>query len=143
MADAFTVEQASARILSAFSPLPAQAVRLEEALGRVLAADVRSPVALPPWTNSSMDGYAVRAVDVHSASAKAPVSLPVLETIAAGKQPSKPLPPGAAMRIMTGAPIPDGADSVIRVEDTDGGADRVVIRDARDAGRNLRPAAED
>ena len=90
-----------------------------------------------------MDGYAVRAADVAKASASNPIVLPVIETIAAGRQPSTPLPAGAAMRIMTGAPVPEGADSVIRVEDTDAGVERVAIRDARDAGRNLRPAAED
>src|SRR6185503_5821971 len=86
-----------------------------------------------------MDGYAVRAEDV----AAPPVALPVLETIRAGQRASQPLLPGATMRIMTGAPIPDGADSVIRVEDTDGGIEQVLIRDARDAGRNVRPRGED
>lgn len=90
-----------------------------------------------------MDGYAVRSADVSKATASSPVVLPVIETIAAGRQPSQPLRAGAAMRIMTGAPVPEGADSVIRVEDTDAGVERVAIRDTRDAGRNLRPAAED
>ena len=90
-----------------------------------------------------MDGYAVRAADVSSADASAPVDLPVSETVRAGQRPTRPLAPGSAVRVMTGAPVPDGADTVIRVEDTDGGEDHVVIRNARDAGRNVRPRGED
>ena len=141
MAAAFSVLEASARILSSIRALPVESVALRDALGRVLAADVVSPIEHPPWDNSSMDGYAVRAADV--ASTTLPVSLPVLETIAAGQRPTKRVEPGTASRIMTGAPMPEGADSVIRVEDTDAGATRVEIRDARDAGRNVRPRGED
>src|SRR3712207_9583810 len=90
-----------------------------------------------------MDGYAVRADDVRSATPAAPVRLPVSETVAAGAFPSRALRAGEAVRIMTGAPVPDGAASVVRVEDTDGGAEVVEIRAARDAGRNLRPRGED
>ena len=90
-----------------------------------------------------MDGYAVRAADVASANSSQPVALPVLETVRAGQRPSRALAPGSAIRIMTGAPIPDGADTVIRVEDTDAGDTTVVISDARDAGRNVRPRGED
>ena len=140
---ALSVEEASARILADVAPLPPHRVALPEALGAVLARDVRSEVALPPWDNSSMDGYAVRAADVRDASREAPVSLPVLETVAAGGRASTSLRPGTAIRIMTGAPVPDGADSVIRVEDTDRGIERVRIVDARDAGRNVRPRGED
>jgi molybdopterin molybdotransferase len=109
----------------------------------VLAEDVRSPIEHPPWDNSSMDGYAVRADDVAGASGERPVVLRVLETIRAGQRPTRAVAPGTAARIMTGAPIPAGADSVVRVEDTDGGEDRVLIRDARDARRNIRPRGED
>src|SRR5688572_6287004 len=90
-----------------------------------------------------MDGYAVRAADVESASAEAPVTLPVLETIAAGGFPSRPLPPGSSMRIMTGAPLPEGADTVVRVEDTDGGTTRVTVGNARDVRKNIRYRGED
>jgi molybdopterin molybdotransferase len=90
-----------------------------------------------------MDGYAVRAADVASATAEQPVVLPVLETIAAGQRPTQRIDAGTASRIMTGAPIPEGANSVIRVEDTDAGITRVEIRDSRDAGRNVRPRGED
>ena len=143
MASAFSVQEASARILSGIRALPVETIRLRDALGRVLAEDVLSPIEHPPWDNSSMDGYAVRAADVAEADAHRPVVLPVLETIAAGRRPTVRVDPGTASRIMTGAPIPDGADSVIRVEDTDGGESRVEIRDARDAGRNIRPRGED
>ena len=140
---AFSVREASERILAAVSPLPAVTVSLRDALGLVLAEDVISPIEHPPWDNSSMDGYAVRAADVESASNDVPVSLPVLETVRAGQRPTRPVERGTAIRVMTGAPVPEGADTVIRVEDTDGGETRVTIRDARDAGRNVRPRGED
>ena len=140
---AYTVHEASAKILEGIRPLGVELIPLGDALGRVLAHDVFSPIEHPPWDNSSMDGYAVRAADVEAASSDAPVVLPVLETVRAGDQPTKLVAPGSAIRVMTGAPIPTGADSVIRVEDTDGGEDRVVIRDPRDAGRNVRPRGED
>lgn len=143
MAAAFSVQEASRRILEDIRAVPAESIRLRHALGRVLAEDVTSPIEHPPWDNSSMDGYAVRAADVVAASIEHPIALPVLETIAAGQRPARRVEPGTASRIMTGAPIPEGADSVIRVEDTDGGTARVEIRDARDAGRNVRPRGED
>ncbi len=138
-----SVGEAASRITSAIRPLPAERVSLLEAAGRVLAADAVSPVTIPPWTNSAMDGYAVLGDDVEHASADAPVHLPVVETIAAGAFPSRELRAGEAMRIMTGAPLPEGADTVVRVEDTDGGIDRVEIRAGRDARRNVRPRGED
>jgi molybdopterin molybdotransferase len=138
-----SVEEAVARILAAISPVELETVALRDALGRVLASDVLSPIALPPWDNSSMDGYAVRAADVLAASAGAPVTLDVLETVAAGTRPTQQVRAGTAIRVMTGAPVPAGADTVIRVEDTDRGVERVAIRDARDARRNVRPRGED
>lgn len=140
---AVTVKEASERILAGVGPLEIERVPLRDALGRVLAEDVTSPIEHPPWDNASMDGYAVRSADVDGASDSAPVTLPVSETIAAGQRASYALRPGAAIRIMTGAPIPPGADSVIRVEDTDGGEHTVVVRDARDMRRNIRPRGED
>jgi molybdopterin molybdotransferase len=140
---AYSVREASERILAAIAPLPAIEVSLRDALGLVLAQDVVSPIEHPPWDNSSMDGYAVRAADVALATKDAPVVLPVLETVRAGQRPTRSVEGGTAIRVMTGAPVPDGADSVIRVEDTDGGETRVTIRDARDAGRNVRPRGED
>src|SRR6186997_2086947 len=119
MASAFSVQEASNRILSGITALGVEHVPLRDSLGRVLAADAVSPIEHPPWDNSSMDGYAVRAVDIASASEAHPVVLPVLETVRAGQRASRPLEAGAAIRIMTGAPLPEGADTVIRVEDTD------------------------
>jgi molybdopterin molybdotransferase len=138
-----SVAGASALILDHVSTLGSETLPLAATLGRVLARDVRSPVALPPWDNASMDGYAVRAADVARATREHPIVLPVFGTIAAGAEPPPPLERGGAMRIMTGAPVPQGADTVIRVEDTDRGVERVTILDARDASRNVRPAGED
>jgi molybdopterin molybdotransferase len=135
------------RVTTAIAPLAgSEDVPLAEALGRVLAADVVAPVSLPPWDNSAMDGYAVRAADVRDASPGTPVRLPVVATIGAGHRAPRALATGEAMRIMTGAPLPDGADTVVRVEDTDGGEQVVDVRDARDTRaptRNVRPRAED
>lgn len=138
-----SVAEAVGRILEAIVPLDVETVPLREALGRVLAEDVNSPITLPHWTNSAMDGYAVRGADVLGASEATPVELPVLETIAAGAFPTRPLGAGAATRIMTGAPLPEGADTVIRVEDTDAGLARVRILKDRDAGKNIRLRGED
>ena len=138
-----TVREAAAALLAELRPLESESVALPTAVGRVLARDVRSPLALPPWDNASMDGYAVRASDVRGACGDAPVALPVTETIAAGGLARSALVPGTAVRIMTGAPVPEGADSVIRVEDTNRGDEEVLIADARDAGRNVRPRGED
>ena len=138
-----TVPEASARILADIRPLAVERVALLDALGRVLASPIISPVTLPPWTNSAMDGYAVRGVDIDAATSAKPIVLPVIETIAAGRFATRALKPGEAFRIMTGAPLPEGADTVIRVEDTDAGTERVEIRDARDARRNIRLRGED
>jgi molybdopterin molybdotransferase len=137
------VEEASARILAGVEPLGTERVALSDALGRVLATAVASPVTIPAWDNSAMDGYAVRAADVADASEAKPVSLDVLETVAAGAFPSRSVSEGQATRIMTGAPVPEGADSVVRVEDTDAGDARVAITSARDAHRNIRRRGED
>lgn len=142
-AAALSVAEASERILDGIGALPPERVSLPDTLGRILAVPLVSTVTLPAWTNSGMDGYAVLGSDVAHAGPDAPVRLPVAETIAAGTFPSRSLRPGEAMRIMTGAPVPDGADSVIRVEDSDGGESVVEIVNARDVGRNLRPRGED
>ena len=134
-----SVDDALARILERFSPLAAEEQPILEALGQVLAEDVRAPNDVPPFANSAMDGYAVRADDV----AAAPVHLPVTMDIPAGVAPQGPLRPRTAARIMTGAPLPPGADAVVRLEDTDGGADAVHIRKGVLAGENVRAAGED
>ena len=139
----FTVADAVARIIRDIEPLGVERVHILDALGRVLATPIVSPLTLPAWDNSAMDGYALRAAEVEGASAEKPVSLTVLETVAAGGFPSRALEAGTCTRIMTGAPIPEGADTVIRLEDTDGGIERVSIRNDRDAGRNVRRRGED
>ena len=137
------VEEACRRVVAGVSPLPAERVALEDALGRVLARDVVSRVTLPPWENSAMDGFACRAADVAGATDAAPSTLRVVDSIAAGAFPSRAIVAGEAARIMTGAPVPEGADTVIRVEDTTIDGDRVLVRDPRDAGRNVRARGED
>ena len=137
------VAEASARILAGIEPLGAERVALLDAAGRVLATPVASPLTLPAWDNSAMDGYAVRAADIETAREDAPVSLRVLESVQAGEFPSRQVEAGTAIRIMTGAPVPEGADSVVRVEDTNGATDVVVVTSARDARRNIRPRGED
>ncbi len=135
--------EASERILADIKPLEIEAIPLRQALGRVLAEDISATVTMPPWSNSSMDGYAVRSADITPVMTGEKVKLRVVGTIAAGDFAKRPLKRGEAMRIMTGAPVPDGADSVIRKEDTDGGVEKVEIRDARDVWKNIRPAGED
>ena len=148
------VGEASARILEQIRPLDAESVDLEYAAGRVLAGKVVAETTSPPWDNSSMDGYAVRSADIVAAEGRRPPTrrsveggdppaLRVVATIAAGSVAVRPLGAGEAMRIMTGAPMPIGADTVIRIEDTDGGADRVMILEFRDLLRNVRRAGED
>jgi len=133
------VPDAVARIVAEVRALGAVMRPLLDAHGSVLAADAVAPVTLPPWDNSAMDGYACRAADL----GRIPVSLRVIESVAAGRFPARAVGEGEATRIMTGAPVPEGADTVVRVEDTDGGTGSVEIRDARDAGKNVRPRGED
>jgi molybdopterin molybdotransferase len=144
-ADWLGVAQASSRVLAAARPLAPERVRITDALGRALAEDLTSTVTLPPWDNSAMDGYAVRGEDVASASEDAPVALRLVGRIRAGEPSRVRVGPGQAVRIMTGAPIPDGADSVIRVEDTDAESTpgSVRVRQNRDRGRHVRPAGQD
>lgn len=113
-----TVQEALTAVLNGISVLPTEHVPLLEALGRVLAEPVVARDSLPPFANSSMDGYALRAADLAGASAENPATLRVLADIAAGSVPDITLTPGTAARIMTGAPLPPGADAVVPVEDT-------------------------
>lgn len=138
-----SVGEATALILAGAGPLEPESIPVERALGRVLAARMRATRDLPPWRNASMDGYAVHADDLADVTAGHPARLRVVESIAAGQLPMRTIARGDAARIMTGAPLPEGADSVVRIEDTDRGRDVVEIRDARDARMNVRPQAED
>lgn len=149
-----SVEEALAEILSHVRPLNPERVAILDALGRVLAEEIVSDIDIPPFDNSAMDGYAVRAADVARASAESPVRLAVTGSVAAGYVSSGRVEPGTAIRIMTGAPLPDGADAVVPFEDT-GDMDRskearleepaseIEVRVAVHARDNTRPAGED
>ena len=134
-----SADDALARILAGVPTLPAVESPILDALGLVLAEDIAADRDVPPFRNSAMDGYAVRGDDV----ASAPVELRVVGEIAAGGFPDRSVGPGEAMRIMTGAPVPDGADTVVRVEDTDNASDLVTITVATPKGMAIRHAGED
>src|SRR6266516_5276813 len=138
-----TVAQSRNQILSLISILDAQDTPLVEARGRVLADDVPSDRDVPPFTNSAMDGYAVRAADTRSASPTKPVHLEVLGEIRAGVAPPTSVRPSTALRIMTGAVMPDGADAVVRVEDTVERDGRVEIRVGVEPDTSVRHAGSD
>ncbi|MER6579684.1 gephyrin-like molybdotransferase Glp [Nonomuraea sp. NPDC001023] len=131
-----SVDAHLAEILATVRPLAPLELELERALGTTLAEDVSSPVPLPPFDNSAMDGYAVRAEDV-------PGTLPVIDDVAAGSDELRAVGPGHAVRIMTGAPMPAGADSVVPVEWTDGGTVSVRINRDVPVGNAIRRAGED
>lgn len=138
-----SAREAALEIVSRVRRQPPLRIPLDDALGMVLAEPLVSPLDIPPHTNSAMDGYAARSADVRGASAAMPVRLRVVEQIAAGRFPARAIGPGEAARIFTGAAIPDGADCVIRQEDTDQGRETVSISSDRDAGSNCRPRGED
>lgn len=144
MADGLaSVDEHLARILDAIEPLAAYPQPLMEALGLPVAEDVVAAVSLPPFDNSAMDGYAVRHADVATASDEAPVHLPVVGEIGAGQAQLLALAPGTAAKIMTGAPVPAGADSVVPYEWTDRGVAQVRISRAPTPAQHVRPAGDD
>src|SRR3989449_6307819 len=139
-----TPTEAARLILEHIAPLPAARRPLRETLDRVLAEDVKSPIDLPAWDNSAMDGYAARAVDVESAAPDHAVALAVIEAVAAGQFPTKPIGSGQVTRIFTGAPLPAGADTVVRQEDTEPAeSGRIRVVTGRDARKNVRYRGED
>jgi molybdopterin molybdotransferase len=136
------VDVHAARVDAALEPLrrrELESLELSEALGRVAFDDVRSPIDLPPFRNSQMDGYAVRAVDV----ASAPVSLPVIGEVAAAPGTPAALRPGTAVKIMTGAPVPEGADAIVPIEDTLAANESVSISRSRGVGEYVREPGSD
>jgi molybdopterin molybdotransferase len=135
--------EAANRILDEVRRQPALRMPLDDALDAVLAEDIVSPLDIPAWTNSAMDGNAVRGTDVRGASDERPVRLDVVEHLPAGRFPTRTIGPGECARIFTGAALPEGADSIIRQEDTDQGARVVTIVRDRDVGVNIRRAGED
>ena len=149
--DMLSVEEAYRQIMACFTPLEAEEKPILECLGQTLAADVLSPLALPPLANSGMDGYAVRRDDIAGASEEAPINLRVIGLVAAGQVSDQTVEPGTAIRIMTGAPVPAGADTVVPFEETDEIQRRNSGRSLTDIdiqadlpfGCNVRPAGED
>ena len=144
--------EAARRILAEVRPQPELRIPLDDALGLVLAEAIVSPLDIPPWTNSAMDGYAARAEDVRGASPAAPKRLRIVEVLPAGAFPTRTIGAGECARIFTGAPLPEGADSVIRQEDAGSLApwlpgspapQWVEILNDRDSGVNIRRAGED
>ena len=134
------LDEAVALALKGVTALPAERVGLDRALGRVLAETAQAPRDLPPWDNSAMDGFALKAAD----TASGVTQLTVLETILAGGVPRQTVTSGACARIMTGAPLPAGADAVVMVEDTDGGAEGIVtVRGVVQRGQHVRYSGED
>ena len=138
-----SVEQHLTRILETVTVIRPFEQGVLDAQGTVLAADVTARGSLPGFTNSAMDGYAVRAGDVATAAPDSPVVLPVVNDIAAGNTKPLSLAPGQTMRIMTGAPLPHGADAVVPVEATDGGVVRVTINARSVVGQHVRETGED
>lgn len=138
-----SVHDAVTRILETVTPLAGERVSLFEASGRVLAETIASERAIPPFDNSAMDGYAVRWQDIREAGVDQPAELRVFEVIQAGLIPNKTVTPGTASKIMTGAVVPPGADTVIRVEDTQERDGRVLIQRTNAVGANIRATGED
>lgn len=138
-----SVDEYLATALDTIRPLPPFTQPLLDAHGCALAEDVKADADLPPFDNSAMDGYAVRHADVASASEDTPVTLPVVADLAAGPVEPGALAPGQAIRIMTGAPVPEGADAVVPVEWTDGGVASVRISRAPALGAHIRRRGED
>ena len=147
-ADAMTgltqLSDAQKVVLDAAPVLGLEKISILDALGRVLGEDIVAERDNPPWDNSAMDGFAVRWEDIKQEQAiQKPVTLLVIEDVPAGRMPSKAVGSGQAIRIMTGAPIPQGADTVLKVEDTEPAPDSVRVFKAEPKGANIRPQGED
>ena len=150
-ADMLSVEDAYERIMAYFNPLDVEEKSALDALGQVLADDVVSPFYLPPLDNSAMDGYAILQSDIVGVSPDSPRLLQVISQVAAGQMPTMEVVKGSAIRIMTGAPVPDGADTIIPFEETDEverkgkglSLSEIEIREELPRGANVRPAGED
>jgi molybdopterin molybdotransferase len=137
------VAEALSHILGDVQPLGLEKVHILNALGRVIGEDIHASRDIPPKDNSAMDGYAIRAVDSLEAGPTNPVRLRIVEDIPAGSVPRKTIGPGEAARIMTGAPLPVGADAIVRMEDTTRDGEWVTISAPSRAGHDIRMAGED
>ena len=138
-----SLEEALRQILDTIHPLGLEKIHILDALGRVIGEDILAPRPLPPKNNSAMDGYAIRWEDTRDASQERPVILEVIEDIPAGSIPRKVVGGGQATRIMTGAPIPEGANAVMRMEDTEKNGRMVKIFVEATEGQDIRLAGED
>ena len=149
--DMLSVEEALTQIISSFTTLDHEEKSILECLGQILAEDVTSPLDLPPLSNSGMDGYAVIWDDIAHSSHQNPTQLDVIGIVPAGQVSNQTVTPGSAIRIMTGAPVPNGADTVIPFEETDElerrnaghGLDDININTSLPRGSNIRPSGED
>lgn len=138
-----SVDEAIATILENVFPIGTERVPLPKILSRVLAEDISSKREHPPWNNSAMDGYAVKWADIQDATLNSPIALKVIGEVQAGGMAAFPVNRGEAIQIMTGAPVPDGADSVVRVEDTERSDSTVYILKPCQQGGNIRLKGED
>ena len=143
MGQVITVGEHLERVLARTGQLGIETVDLNAARESCLAEPVLAATAVPPWTNSAMDGYAVRFDDVSGASEDSPVNLRVVADIPAGSAAEPELGPMEAVRIMTGAPVPASADTVVPQELTDGGKEEVKIASSRERGQHIRVAGQD
>ena len=149
--DMLSVEEALTQIISCFTTLDTEEKSILECLGQILAEDVTSPLDLPPLSNSGMDGYAVIWDDIAHSSNHNPTNLNVVGIVPAGQVSNQTVTQGSAIRIMTGAPVPNGADTIIPFEETDEvdrrssghGLDNININTSLPKGSNIRPAGED
>ena len=137
------LEEAQEEVLAACRPLATGSVPVADALGLLLAEAIRSQESVPPFPNTAMDGYAVRSGDTATASPSTPARLRVIGTLSAGRAPDRSVGPGEALRIMTGAPFPEGADTVAIVETTTVDGDEVLIVAPAGPGEHVRPAGSD
>src|SRR5689334_19356567 len=138
------LHEAQRTVLDATAVLGLEKISLLDALGRTIGEDIVAERDNPPWDNSAMDGFAVRWEDIKQDHAiQKPVTLAVIEDVPAGRMPSKSVGTGQAIRIMTGAPIPQGADTVLKVEDTEQTPDTVRVFKPESRGSNIRPRGED
>jgi len=138
-----SLDEALGHVLDGCAPLAPASLPLDQVGGCVLAESVVAAEAVPPFANSAMDGYAVRSVDVAGAEPGRPVRLRVVATVLAGQPAGVPLSEGEAVRLMTGAPVPPGADAVVMVERSTIDGDHVLLDDPVASGRNVRPAGDD
>jgi molybdopterin molybdotransferase len=138
-----SVDEALNRILARIPVLGLEKVDILGSLGRVIGEDILAPRDIPPLDNSAMDGYAVRVADIRGASRERPISLQVIEDLPAGALPQRSVAKGQAVRIMTGAPVPGGADAVVMVEDTERAGHEVRVFLGISSGENIRRAGED